>query len=194
MTELSAHEPHAVSEQGAREIPAHLFATLYRELHNLAHRALRREGNHLAISTTTLLHEAYINLNNREHATFPNPGGFLAYAAQAMRGHIVDATRRGLAVKRGRDFVITGLHTGLIEELPDERYLMRIDEAQKALWELDSSLGELVDLKYFCGLSLAEIAALRGVTERTMQREWHRARLLLLNLLGEENDTQNNPL
>jgi RNA polymerase sigma factor (TIGR02999 family) len=187
MTELTAHEPPpAVSEQGAREIPAHLFAALYRELHNLAHRALRREGNHLAISTTTLLHEAYINLNNREHATFPSQGGFLAYAAQAMRGHIVDATRRGLAVKRGRGFVITGLHTGLIEELPDERYLMRIDEAQKALWELDSSLGELVDLKYFCGLSLAEIGALRGVTERTMQREWHRARLLLLNLLGEE--------
>jgi DNA-directed RNA polymerase specialized sigma24 family protein len=118
--------------------------------------------------------------------SFPNPGGFLAYAAQAMRGHIVDATRRGLAVKRGRDFVITGLHTGLLEEIPDEGYLMRIDEAQKALWDIDASLGELVDLKYFCGLSLAEIAALRGVTERTMQREWHRARLLLFNLLGDD--------
>jgi RNA polymerase sigma factor (TIGR02999 family) len=187
MTELSAHEPPgAPSAADDPEIRAHLFAGLYRELHNLAHRALRREGNHLAISTTTLLHEAYINLNHREGVSFPNPGGFLAYAAQAMRGHIVDMTRRGLAAKRGRDFLITGLHTGLLEEIPDERYLMRIDEAQRGLWEIDSSLGELVDLKYFCGLSLAEIAALRGVTERTMQREWHRARLLLLNLLGED--------
>jgi len=189
MTELSAHDlPRAMPGQDTPAVPAHLFAALYRELHNLAHRALKREGNHLAISTTTLLHEAYINLNNREHARFPSEGGFLAYAAQAMRGHIVDATRRGLAVKRGRGFVITALHTGLIEEIPDERYLVRIDEAQKALWDIDSSLGELVDLKYFCGLSLAEIAALRGVTERTMQREWHRARLLLLNLLEAEDN------
>ncbi|NJO13458.1 MAG: hypothetical protein HC872_08335, partial [Gammaproteobacteria bacterium] len=132
-------------------MPAHLFAALYRELHNLAHRALQREGNHLAISTTTLLHEAYINLNQRESASFEHPGGFLAYAAQAMRGHIVDLTRRRLAAKRGRDFVITGLHTGLLEEIPDEQCLLRIDEAQKSLWEIDSSLGELVDLKYFAG-------------------------------------------
>ncbi len=187
MTETSAHGvPQPVSGQEAPDVPADLFAALYRELHSLAHRALKREGDHLAISTTTLLHEAYININNREAVSFPNHGGFLAYAAQAMRGHIVDVTRRGLAVKRGRDFAITALHTGLAEEIPDERYLMRIDEAQKELWDLDPSLGELVDLKYFCGLSLAEIAALRGVTERTMQREWHRARLLLLNLLAED--------
>ena len=187
MTEPSTQEsPCAVSDQ-VPPLPAHLFAALYRELHNLAHRALKRNGNHLAISTTTLLHEAYININDPERgATFPNQGGFLAYAARAMRGLIVDATRRGLAVKRGRGLMITGLHTGLIEEIPDEGCLMRIDEAQKALWQLDSSLGELVDLKYFCGLSLAEIGALRGMSERTMQREWHRARLLLLNLLGKD--------
>ena len=184
MTETSAPESSSSAAAEAAS-PAHFFAALYRELHNLAHRALRREGNHLDISTTTLLHEAYINLNNRERATFASKGGFLAYAAQAMRGHIVDATRRGMAVKRGRGFMITGLHTGLIEEIPDESYLLRIDEALKALWQIDSSLGELVDLKYFCGLSLVQIGALREVSERTMQREWHRARLLLLGLLGE---------
>ena len=186
MTEPSAHESiSAVAEHDASANPAHLFAALYRELHNLAHRALKRKGNHLAISTTTLLHEAYIKLNNRERTTFASQGGFLAYAAKAMRSLIVDATRRGLAVKRGRGLMITGLHTGLIEEIPDERYLMRIDEALKALWEIDSSLAELVDLKYFCGLSLTQIGALRNSSERTMQREWCRARLLLLDLLGE---------
>jgi len=186
MTEPVAHESlSAAADPAAAAIPAHLFAALYRELHKLAHRALKREGNHLAISTTTLLHEAYLNLNNRARATFASQGGFLAYAAQAMRGHIVDATRRGMAVKRGRGFMITGLHTGLIEAIPDERNLLRIDEALKALWEIDSSLAELVDLKYFCGLSLIQIGALRDSSERTMQREWHRARLLLLDLLGE---------
>jgi RNA polymerase sigma factor (TIGR02999 family) len=186
MTEPSIHEsPSAVSNQEA-PIPAHLFASLYRELHNLAHRALKRGGNHLAISTTTLPHEAYINLNHRERsATFPSQGGFLAYAARAMRGLIVDATRRGLAVKRGRGFMITSLHTGLIEGIADERYLMRIDEALQALWEIDSSLAELVDLKYFCGLSLTQIGALRDSSERTMQREWQRTRLLLVDLLDE---------
>lgn len=187
MTESSAPElPPVTAESDETDAPGQLFAALYRELHTLAHRALKREGNHLSISTTTLLHEAYINLEHREHAVFTNHGGFLAYAAQAMRGHIVDATRRGLAIKRGSDFAITGLHTDLAEEIPDERYLLRIDEAQQALWAVDPALGELVDLKYFCGLSLTEIAALRGVTERTMQREWQRARLLLLNLMDAE--------
>jgi RNA polymerase sigma factor (TIGR02999 family) len=189
MTEFSVSATAPASDHDDPEVSAHLFAALYRELHNLAHRALKREGNHLSMSTTTLLHEAYINLNRRTGVSFPSEGGFLAYAAQAMRGHIVDATRRGLAAKRGGEFAITALHTGMAEEIPDERYLMRIDEAQKALWDLDHSLGELVDLKYFCGLSLAEIGALRGVTERTMQREWHRARLLLFNLLADEDLT-----
>jgi RNA polymerase sigma factor (TIGR02999 family) len=188
MTETSAHESTgAVSNREAPPISAQLFAELYRELHDVAHRALQRKGRHLAISTTTLLHEAYLDINNPQRgATFASQGGFLAYAAKAMRGLIVDATRRGLAVKRGRGLVITSLHTGLIEEIPDERYLLRIDEVQKELWEIDSSLGELVDLKYFCGLSLAEIGALRGSSERTMQREWHRARLLLLKLLSKD--------
>ena len=186
MTEPSAPESiSVVSDHDASASPEYLFAALYRELHNLAHRALKRAGNHLAISTTTLLHEAYINLNHRERATFASQGGFLAYAAKAMRSLIVDATRRGLAVKRGRGLMITSLHTGLIEEIPDERYLMRVDEALKALWQIDSSLAELVDLKYFCGLSLIQIGALRDASERTMQREWHRARLVLLDLLGE---------
>lgn len=190
MTQPSAHESSSTAPGDAAS-PAHLFAALYRELHNLAHRALKRQGAHLAISTTTLVHEAYINLNDGERASFASPGGFLAYAAKAMRSLIVDATRRGLAVKRGRGLVITSLRTGLIEEIPDERYLMRVDEALKALWEIDSSLAELVDLKYFCGLSLIQIGALRDSSERTMQREWHRARLVLLDLLGEDSGSGN---
>ncbi len=153
-------------------------------------KALSPSGGYRAtISTTTLLHEAFLNRNNREAFTLRGPGGFLAYAAQVMRGHIIDATRRGIAVKRGRGLAITGLHIELAAQIPDDRYLLRVDEAQKALWELDPSLGELVDLKYFGGLSLAEIAALRGATERTMQREWRRARLLLLSLLDGDGAT-----
>jgi RNA polymerase sigma factor (TIGR02999 family) len=179
MTELL--EPDAGA--GDLEARARLFATLYKELHSLAHRALKRASGQLSMSTTTLLHEVYLNLNNREGISFPDHGRFLAYAAQAIRGHIVDATRRRLAHKRGRGCEFTGLRTDIGEEIAQEQQLIHIDEAQTALWALDDSLGELVDLKYFCGLSLAEIGALRGVTERTMQREWHKARLLLFQLL-----------
>ncbi len=185
MTENSAPERPTTAAADAEDLAARaaMFAAFYRELHHLAQRALRREGKHLSISATTLLHEAFLNLNNREAFTLQGTGSFLAYAAQVMRGHIVDATRRGLAVKRGRDFAITGLHTELLEQLSADHGLLRIDDAQNALWDLDPELGELVDLKYFGGLSLAEIAALRGVSERTVQREWQRARLLLLSLL-----------
>lgn len=175
----------AAADREDRTAREQLFAALYHELHQLAHRALNRGGAHLTISTTTLLHEAYLSLSGREGVCFPDRGRFLAYAARAIRGLIVDATRRRHALKRGRGFAITRLDTHHEQDLADEQELTRIDEALEALGELDRPLAELVDLRYFCGLSLAEIGALRGVSERTMQREWEKARLLLFNLLTD---------
>jgi DNA-directed RNA polymerase specialized sigma24 family protein len=100
-----------------------------------------------------------------------------------MRGLIVDATRRHCALKRGGGFAITRLSTNHDEGVADQQEIARIDEALQELASVDPTLVELVDLKYFSGLSLAEIGTLRGVTERSMQREWRKARLLLFNLL-----------
>jgi RNA polymerase sigma factor (TIGR02999 family) len=163
-----------------------LFAALYHELHRLAHYELNRDGARPAIGATTLLHELYLSFSNRD-TSFSDKGQFFAYAARAMRGLIVDATRRHCALKRGGSFEITRLSTNYNEAVPDQQEITRIDEALEELASVDATLVELVDLKYFSGLSLAEIGALRGVTERTMQREWRKARLLLFHLLtGDE--------
>ena len=163
-----------------------LFATLYNELHRLAHCELNRVGGRVSISATTLLHEFYLRIYDQEDLSFPDRGRFLAYAARAMRGLIIDATRRRAALKYGGAFAITRLDTNHDEDIPDESELMRIDEALKTLETLDPPLAELVDLRYFCGLSLAAIGALRGVTERSVQRQWQKARLLLFNLLTHD--------
>jgi RNA polymerase sigma factor (TIGR02999 family) len=163
-----------------------LFATLYHELHRLAQHELNRDGGRPAISAMTLLHEFYLSFSDRD-THFPDKSRFFAYAARAMRGLIVDATRRHCALKRGGGFAITRLSTNYDEGVPDQKEVSRIDEALEELASVDPALVELVDLKYFSGLSLEEIGALRGVTERTMQREWKKARLLLFGLLtGDE--------
>lgn len=187
MPERAEQESAPVADREDLSAQDQLFAALYKELHQLAHRELNRGGGQLSMSTTTLLHEIYLNLSNREGISFPDRGRFLAYAARAIRGFIIDASRRRRALKRGGGFVITSLETNH-EEVADEQELVRIDEALEALAQLDPPLAELVDLKYFCGLTLAEIGALRGVTERTMQREWQKARVLLFSLLTEGGD------
>jgi len=164
---------------------AELFTALYQELHRLAHRELHRNGGRLSISTTAVLHEAYLKLSNRDGVHFPDPQSFLSYAGRAMRGLVIDAVRRRCARKRGGQFEITRLETEHEDNLPAERELTSINDALQSLEVLDPPLAELVDLHYYCGLSLPEISALRGVSERTTQRHWEKARLMLFNLLTE---------
>jgi len=160
----------------------HLFASLYEELRRLADRELHR---HAApnLSPTTLVHEVYLNLADREGLSFPDRSRFLGYAARAMRGVVIDFARSRQAVKRGAGFEITRISTQVGEELADVTELTRLSEALDALAVLDPRLAEVVDLKYFCGFSFAEIAALRATSERTVQRDWEKARLVLFQQL-----------
>jgi RNA polymerase sigma factor (TIGR02999 family) len=161
-----------------------LFTALYSELHRLAEAHLRRNAN-LTLSATTLLHEAYLDIAGREALTFPDRGRFLQYASRAMRGLMIDYVRRRGARKRGGDLTFAPLDEEQArrqDALPD---LDALGAALDALAGLDSALAELVDLRYFCGFSLAEIAATRGVSERTVQRDWAKARLLLRRLLDD---------
>jgi RNA polymerase sigma factor (TIGR02999 family) len=162
-----------------------LFATLYRELKRLAQRELHRKGGPVQIGRTTLLHEFYLSLSERDDLSFPDRGRFLAYAARAMRGLIIDAARHRYRLKRGGGFAITRLDTHDELSIPEDTELTRISEALETIQTLEPALAELVDLKYFCGLSLAEIASLRRVSERTAQRDWEKARLLLSKLLTD---------
>lgn len=158
-----------------------LFASLYRELHTIAERQLRRGGSNLTLGTTTLLHEAYLNIAAREGVEFADRGHFLAYAARAMRGLTIDYVRRRQARKRGGEFHITsssGVEPAIGSD-PSSDSLENLSAALDELAAVNPQLAELVDLHFFCGFSLVELAGMRGVTERTVQRDWRKARLLL---------------
>src|SRR5450432_2873217 len=154
-----------------------LFTSLYEDLRRLAERQLRRNAG-VPISPTTLLHEAYIGMARGE-AEFPDRDRFLGYAARVMRGLIIDFVREGRALKRGSAFHITQLPTELPEAVPDEGALVQLSEAIDELALRDPRLAEVVDLKYFCGYSFEDIAAQRGTSERTVQRDWEKARTIL---------------
>lgn len=165
-----------------------LFAMLYAELHRLALSALRRAGGYVTLSPTTLLHEAYLSMSGRSEVTFPDRARFLAYASRAMRGLVIDFARRRHAGKRGRQLEITlgddESPSSETQQTADE--LVRLGDALAELAAVAPELAELVDLHFFCGFSFGEIAALRDVSERTVQRDWRKARLLLHHALLEE--------
>jgi len=167
------------AEQGDASAREALFALLYSELHRLAKRELAKHGAFVTLGATTLLHETYIDMAAREGPLFPDRGRFMAYAARVMRGLIIDHARSRRAQKRGGGFEITSLPTDVGEKAIDEGELTRISAALDELGKTDPPLAEIVDLKFFCGFSFAEIAALQGVAERTVQRKWEKARIYL---------------
>jgi RNA polymerase sigma factor (TIGR02999 family) len=177
-------EPRIVSliesaERGDQAAAKTLFAVLYSELRQLAKRELARRQPGVTLSPTTLLHEAYLDMSRRSGAAFQDRVRFMAYAARVMRGVLIDYVRRRQAQKRGGLFVLTSAGADVVEAVPDEQQLTRVSEAVDELAGVDPTLAELVDLKYFCGFSFAEIAAMRGVSERTVQRQWEKARIFL---------------
>lgn len=177
-------EPSVISLLGAAErgdgaAAAALFGALYSELHRLAKRELARQGVPVSLSPTTLLHKAYLDLAEREGPHFPDRARFMGYAARVMRGLIIDHARNRQAQKRGGQFEITSLDTSAQQAPADGAELTRISNALDELAELEPDLAEIVDLKFFCGFSFGEIAAMRGVSERTVQRNWEKARIYL---------------
>jgi RNA polymerase sigma factor (TIGR02999 family) len=176
----------ASAESGDRAAHQQLFVTLYAELHRLAKRELRRNGAAGSLGATTLLHEAYLDISGREGTSFPDRARFMAYSARAMRGLIIDYARDRQAQKRGGGFEITSLSTDIADGLAEDAELARIGEALDELATVEPALAQVVDLKFFCGFSFAEIAAMRGVSERTVQRDWEKARIYLHRTLKDE--------
>jgi len=175
----------ASSDGGDPAAAEALFAALYRELHQLARRQLARDGGQLSLGATTLLHEAYLDMSGRPGPLFPDRARFMGYAARVMRSLIVDHARQRRALKRGGAFEITALETGLDVAAP----VAELDTLSTALDELaavDPRLALVVDLKFFCGFSFVEIAAMQGLTDRTVQRDWEKARIFLLGALRRD--------
>ena len=175
----------ASAESGDPSAVDALFGALYKELHRLARRQLAGKAPDLTLGTTTLLHEAYLDMAAREGTTFPDRARFMAYAARVMRHLIIDHVRNRRARKRGGEFEITSLDGVAVDPASDAGELARIGEAVDALAAIDPLLAQVVDLKFFCGFSFAEIGALRGLSERTVQRHWEKARLYLHDTLQD---------
>jgi RNA polymerase sigma factor (TIGR02999 family) len=177
---MSTKGPHGEPSEAQSE----LFASLYGELRRIARREIKRRSG-ISLSATTLLHEAYFKMQQRSDAAFPDEPHFLAYAARAMRTLVIDYARSRQARKRGGAFEITSLPTEVPEHLTQAADLERLSAAIDLLAERDPALAQLVDLKFFCGYSLIEIAGIRGISERTAQRDWDKARVLLKGALED---------
>jgi RNA polymerase sigma factor (TIGR02999 family) len=169
----------AAAEQTDVGAAATLFPELYSELHRLAERQLVRRGNG-TLGATTLLHETYLDLTKRTGTSFPDRARFIGYTARVMRGLTINHARRQRMQKRGGQFAITSLDADVAANTgPSESELELIGAALDELFKLDPLLAELVDLKFFCGFSFAEIASIRQTSERTVQRHWEKARIYL---------------
>jgi RNA polymerase sigma factor (TIGR02999 family) len=173
------HSYFTVAESGDQRATDALFSTLYSELHRLAKRELLRLWSAASLGVTTLLHETYLDLAARDGHSFPDQARFMGYAARVMRGLIIDHARSCGAVKRGGQFEITSLGAADVESPADAKELSAISDALDELAKYDPELAQLVDLKFFCGFSFAEIAALQKLSERTVQRRWEKARIYL---------------
>lgn len=169
----------AAADAGDAASSTALFTALYGELHRIATRELSRHGWGVSLGATSLLHDAYFELAARDGARFPDRQRFMGYAARVMRGLIIDYARQRAAVKRGGRFELTTLGGDAQQVADTPSDLGRIGDALDDLQGVEPLLAEIVDLKYFCGFTFEEIAAMKGMSERTVRRHWTKARAFL---------------
>ena len=161
-----------------------LYEQLYDELRRLARARLASGGRNVLLDTTALVHESFLKLQGAGKVALADRGHFMAYAATAMRSVIVDYVRRRAAEKRGGEVDHVTLDTGLAESLgATDDEIVEVHEALAELGKVDARLVKVVEMRYFVGLNDEEIGAALGVTDRTVRRDWERARLMLAEML-----------
>jgi RNA polymerase sigma factor (TIGR02999 family) len=156
-----------------------LFETVYAELRAIAHRQLRRFSAQETLDTTALVHEAYLKFSRQAHWSVGNRMHFYCLAARAMRSVVIDRARHRGRAKRGGDQAIVELDEQIFAAPTRATDLLAIDEALTRLESSEPELAQLVEWRFFAGLSIEEIAALLGVSDRTIKRRWRSARAFL---------------
>jgi RNA polymerase sigma factor (TIGR02999 family) len=168
------------ARHGDRAAADQVVAQLYADLQRLARRQMRNAGEMTLLDTTALVHEAWLRLAGTADKDFPDRRHFLAYAAQAMRSVVIDLVRARQADRRGGGLAHLTLNTAVAELAPQgDDDILRVHEALDELAQLEPRLAQVVEMRYFAGLLEQEIAQALGVTERTVQRDWQKARLFL---------------
>jgi len=164
-----------------------LFDELYATLKGLARARLHGDGRAADLDTTALVHEAWLRLADRDDgpAALREEAAFFSYVGRVMRSVVIDHVRERHTAKRGGGQVFVTLSTELDGERIDDERLLAVDDALVALERIAPDLRELIELRYFAGLPVDEVARLRGQSPRTVAREWDKARALLRRLLDE---------
>ena len=171
---------------GAPGAQDRLFAAAYDELRKLARSRLRDGGRNTVLDTTALVHESYLRLLGSGRLRPDSRRAFFAYASQVMRSVIIDAVRERQAQRRGGDLARLTLDTHIADSTPaDEDEVLQVHEALDALAAAEPRLAKVVEMRYFGGYSETEIAEALQITDRTVRRDWDKARLLLGVLLGQ---------
>ncbi len=163
-----------------------LFPQLYRELRRLARSRLAAGGRHTLMDTSTLVHEAYLRMQRGGGVQLSGKEHFLAYAATTMRSVVIDMIRRRQAQQHGGGVDHVRLDTQAADEIgaAADDDVLQVHEALQTLAQVDPRLVQVVEMRYFAGLSDLEIGEALGVADRTVRRDWERARLLLAEMLG----------
>jgi RNA polymerase sigma factor (TIGR02999 family) len=175
------------ARDGAEGALASVFEAAYPELRVLARARLGAGGRNSSMQTTVLVHEAFLRFAQRGEVTAEHRGHFFKYVGRVMRSVIIDTVRERRAQRRGGDAPHAALTTQVQPEgLGGDDEILKVHEALDGLAEVDPRLVEVVQLRYFAGMTDAEIAEVLGVTDRTVRRDWEKARLLLLEALEQE--------
>jgi RNA polymerase sigma factor (TIGR02999 family) len=165
--------------KGDRSAEDALLPLVYGDLRQLARLEIYRRGQHATLNPTALVHEAYLRLSNQRRSPWKNRGHFFAVAAQAMRQIIVDHARKRLALKRGGGSYELTLDRQPIAVDDQAEMLVALDQALDTLSRLSQRLTQVVECRFFAGLTAEETAEALGVTRRTVQRDWLKAQALL---------------
>ena len=175
---------------GDRSAADELWQLTYEELHRIAERHLMRERRDHTLSATALVHEAYVKLIDQSRVEWKDRGHFFAVASQACRRILVDYARKRHAQKRGGVAVRVTLEDGVgsVEEQTEE--ILALHEALERLNAMSPRLAKLVELRYFGGLSEEETAEAMGVSDRTVRRDWKKAKAWLYGELFGEKDSE----
>jgi RNA polymerase sigma factor (TIGR02999 family) len=162
-----------------------LFLETYQELRRLARAKLRQNESITLLDTTVLVHESYLRFQKMGQVEIRDRGQFLGYAARIMRFVVIDCVRQRRAERRGGGAVHVTLASEILDGLrdADEDHVLRVHEALEDLAEVDPRLVQIVEMRCFAGLDEQAIASVLGVTDRTVRREWKKARLILKAVL-----------
>ena len=177
---------HIIENASTQGAPVgEMWAAAYEELKGLARARLRHSGHRTLLDTTGLVNEAYLRLAKRQTLNFEHRGAFFAYSARTMRSVIVDLAREAGARERGgaAQKITLGTDVGAVLAVTDDDPL-QVNEALIALAQVEPRLVQVVEMRFFAGFTANETATALGVTERTVRRDWERARVLLHTMLA----------